>query len=112
MVCLPRCEWKHANNSFLVHGYYNYHHLILTVCDGQLKLGVPEYIIHRKQKQQKVLGFRNFCRLRRPDLRLRKKKRMTERHSDTGAEMSADRKTAQIYREKYNQMECGNAKYR
>ena len=40
MVCLPRCEWKHANNSFLVHGYYNYHHLILTVCDGQLKLGV------------------------------------------------------------------------
>ena len=21
MVCLPRCEWKHANNSFLVHGY-------------------------------------------------------------------------------------------
>ena len=41
MVCLPRCEWKHANNSFLVHGYYNYHHLILTVCDGQLKLGVP-----------------------------------------------------------------------
>ena len=37
---------------------------------------------------------------------------MTERHSDTGAEMSAGRKTAQIYKEKYNQMECGNAKYR
>ena len=38
MVCLPRCEWRHANNSFLIHGYYNYHHLILTVRDDRLKL--------------------------------------------------------------------------
>ena len=29
MVCLPRCEWKHANNSFLVHGYYNYHNVMI-----------------------------------------------------------------------------------
>lgn len=112
MVCLPRCEWKHANNSFLVHGYYNYHHLILTVCDGQLKLGVPGVYHPQEAKAAESFGFPEFLPFERPDLRLRKKKRMTERHSDTGAEMSADRKTAQIYKEKYNQMECGNAKYR
>ena len=26
---LARGEWKLANNSFLLHGYYNYHHLLL-----------------------------------------------------------------------------------
>ena len=70
-------------------------------------------VFAQEAKAAESFGFSGISAvLRRPDLRLRKKKRMTERHSDTGAEMSADRKTAQIYKEKYNQMECGNAKYR
>lgn len=60
MVCLPRCEWKHANNSFLVHGYYNYHHLILTVCDGQLKLGVPGVCHPQEAKAAESFGFPEF----------------------------------------------------
>ena len=60
MVCLPRCEWKHANNSFLVHGYYNYHHLILTVCDGQLKLGVPGVYHPQEAKAAESFGFPEF----------------------------------------------------
>ena len=60
MVCLPRCEWRHANNSFLIHGYYNYHHLILTVRDDRLKLGVPG-VYHEKEAQAAgVFGFGKF----------------------------------------------------
>ena len=60
MVCLPRCEWKHANNSVLVHGYYNYHHLILTVCDGQLKLGVPGIYHPQEARAAQSFGFSEF----------------------------------------------------
>ena len=60
MVCLPRCEWKHANNSFLVHGYYNYHHLILTACDGQLKLGVPGIYHPQEARAAQSFGFPEF----------------------------------------------------
>ena len=60
MVCLPRCEWKHANNSFLVHGYYNYHHLILTVRGGQLKLGVPGVYHPQEARAAESFGFPEF----------------------------------------------------
>ncbi len=112
MVCLPRCEWKHANNSFLVHGYYNYHHLILTVCDGQLKLGVPGVYHPQEAKAAESFGFPEFLPFEETGLALTEEETNDRENSDTGAEISADRKTAQIYKEKYNQMECGNAKYR
>ena len=38
---LPRCEWKLANNSFLLHGCYNYRHLAFLEYKDQLWLGVP-----------------------------------------------------------------------
>lgn len=70
MVCLPRCEWKHANNSFLVHGYYNYHHLILTVGDGQLKLGVPGVYYPQEAKVAESFGFPEFIPVTEMDLEL------------------------------------------
>lgn len=70
MVCLPRCEWKHANNSFLVHGYYNYHHLILTVRDGQLKLGVPGVYYPQEAKAAESFGFSEFLPIGELDLEL------------------------------------------
>ncbi len=54
----------------MIHGYYNYHHLILTVRDDRLKLGVPECIIRRKKKPQKALDFRNFIPAEELDLKL------------------------------------------
>ena len=45
---LPRCEWKLANNNFLLHGYYNYRHLVLIDEGNQLKLGVPG-IYHERE---------------------------------------------------------------
>ena len=54
---LPRCEWRVANNSFLLHGYYNYHYLILLEEENQMWLGVPG-IYHRKEaKAAEVFGF-------------------------------------------------------
>ena len=41
LSCLPRKEWRLANNSFLLHGYYNYHHLLSIEEDGKRWLGVP-----------------------------------------------------------------------
>lgn len=70
MVCLPRCEWRHANNSFLIHGYYNYHHLILTVRDDRLKLGVPGVYHPQEEKAAESFGFPEFIPAEEQDLKL------------------------------------------
>ena len=70
MVCLPRCEWRHANNSFLIHGYYNYHHLILTVRDDRLKLGVPGVYHPQEEKAAESFGFPEFISAEELDLKL------------------------------------------
>lgn len=58
---LPRCEWKLANNNFLLHGYYNYRHLVLIDEGNQLKLGVPGiYPEIGKQERRQHLDFRNL----------------------------------------------------
>lgn len=70
MVCLSRCEWRHANNSFLIHGYYNYHHLILTVRDDRLKLGVPGVYHPQEEKAAESFGFPEFIPAEELDLKL------------------------------------------
>ena len=70
IVCLPRCEWRHANNSFLIHGYYNYHHLILTVRDDRLKLGVPGVYHPQEEKAAESFGFPEFIPAEELDLKL------------------------------------------
>lgn len=57
---LPKCEWKLANNKFLIHGYYNFHHLLLIDNGNNLKLGVPG-IYHIKEAEcAKIFGFEEF----------------------------------------------------
>ena len=57
---LPRKEWRIANNSFLLHGYYNYHHLLWIEEEGNLYIGVPG-IYHEKELQAaKAFGFQQF----------------------------------------------------
>lgn len=59
---LKRCEWRLANNSFLLHGYYNYHHLLLIQEEDQCWLGVPG-IYHPKEAQAaEAFGFPRFIR--------------------------------------------------
>lgn len=60
---LPRKEWKLANNNFLLHGYYNYHHLLYIEDGDKIWIGVPG-IYHEKEKAAaNAFGFTEFQRL-------------------------------------------------
>lgn len=65
---LPRCEWKWSNNSFLLHGYYNYHHLVLLDDGERLRLGVPGIYHPQEAKAAGAFGFSEFVPIR--DIRI------------------------------------------
>lgn len=60
IASLKRCEWRLANNSFLLHGYYNYHHLILIEEGEQSFLGVPGIYHEREARAAEAFGFPQF----------------------------------------------------
>ena len=67
---LPRREWRLANNSFLLHGFYNYHHLLYIEEDDKVWIGVPG-IYHEKEKAAaNAFGFSEFQRLTDMELEL------------------------------------------
>lgn len=66
LACLPNKYWVLGNNSFLLHGYYNYRYLLFAKvenCNRELvgyKLGVPG-IYHRNEKlMASMFGFNEF----------------------------------------------------
>lgn len=60
---LPKKEWKIANNSFLLHGFYNYHHLLYIEDGDEVWIGVPG-IYHKKEEEAaNAFGFTSFQRL-------------------------------------------------
>lgn len=61
---LPRCEWKLSNNSFLLHGYNNYHHLVLLDDGERLRLGVPGIYHPQEAKAAEAFGFAEFVPIR------------------------------------------------
>lgn len=60
IALLPRCEWRLANNSFLLHGYYNYHHLMLIEDGDELWIGVPGIYHRREARAAEAFGFSRF----------------------------------------------------
>lgn len=60
MSDLPRCYWHLANNSFLLHGYHNYSHLLLIEDDGHYWLGVPGVYDSREARAARLFGFPQF----------------------------------------------------
>lgn len=60
MSVLPRCYWHLANNSFLLHGYHNYSHLLLVEKDGHYWLGVPGIYDSREARAARLFGFPQF----------------------------------------------------
>ncbi len=59
---LPRREWRLANNSFLLHGFYNYHHLLYIKEDENCWLGVPGIYHEKEAAAAKAFGFPQFHR--------------------------------------------------
>ena len=62
---LPRENWVYGNNSFLLHGYYNYRHLILARLEnpnGQPRylLGVPGHYFSNEKNMASMFGFPHF----------------------------------------------------
>ncbi len=60
LTCLPRHYWNLANNSFLLHGYYNYNHLLLVEEDGHYWLGVPGIYDPKEAHAAELFGFSKF----------------------------------------------------
>ena len=60
LTLLPRRDWGLSNNSFLLHGCHNYHHLILAEEGHQLFLGVPGIYDQREARAAELFGFPLF----------------------------------------------------
>lgn len=69
---LPVDAWVLSNNSFLMHGYYCYNHLIFARIRDRYEtkyiLGVPGIYYSREQFMAKMFGFENFKSIRRREL--------------------------------------------
>ena len=63
---LPRENWNYGNNSFLMHGYYNYRYLILARIGDETKgrtryiLGVPGNYYSNEKYMASMFGFPHF----------------------------------------------------
>ena len=67
---LPRENWVYGNNSFLLHGYYNYRHLILARLEnpeGEIRylLGVPGHYFSNEKNLASMFGFPHFVLARK-----------------------------------------------
>lgn len=60
----PRCEWRLVNNPFLMHGYRNYHYLVLLKEEGKTILGVPGIYAKQEEQAARAFGFTMFRRAR------------------------------------------------
>lgn len=59
---LPKPLWRLANNSFLLHGCHNYHHLLLLEENGHQWLGIPGIYSPREANAAELFGFPQFTR--------------------------------------------------
>lgn len=61
---LPRRYWYLGNNSFLLHGFFNYRYLLFgeRMCEGEkeLFLGVPGVFQHQEKVMAAIFGFPQF----------------------------------------------------
>ena len=62
---LPRENWVYGNNSFLLHGYYNYRYLILARLENKngrprYLIGIPGHYYSNEKYMATMFGFANF----------------------------------------------------
>ncbi len=67
---LPREIWVYGNNSFLLHGFYNYRHLILAKLNDpegtpRYLLGVPGHYFSNEKYMASMFGFPHFVLARK-----------------------------------------------
>lgn len=74
---LARREWRLANNSFLLHGFYNYHHLLYIEEGDNYWLGVPGVYHEKERTAARAFGFPQFHRITDADVELSPEERNT-----------------------------------
>lgn len=57
---LPASCWRLGNNSFVLHGYYNYRHLLYASDGGKCYIGVPGQFHRKDQYLARQFGFPRF----------------------------------------------------
>lgn len=58
---LPKCYWYLGNNSFLLHGFFNYHYLVVgRTGDDRWFLGVPGIYQRQERVMAAIFGFSEF----------------------------------------------------
>lgn len=71
---LPKELWAMSNNSFLLHGYYCYHHIIFAKkkesCGCSYLLGIPGIYHNREQFMARMFGFDSFKTIRKREARM------------------------------------------
>ena len=61
---LPKCYWYLGNNSFLLHGFFNYRHLLFgRLPDGKWFIGVPGIYARQERVMASVFGFPRFMHI-------------------------------------------------
>ena len=75
LVRLPRREWRLANNNFLLHGFYNYHHLLWIEEGEELYIGVPGVNHARELQAAKAFGFTQFRKMENEEVELSEEER-------------------------------------
>lgn len=75
LCLLPKKYWFLANNSFLLHGYHNYNHLLLVEEDGHYWLGVPGIYDSHEARAASLFGFPQFTRSYTEALQLEEEER-------------------------------------
>lgn len=69
VVLRERC-YQMTHNSFLLHGYYNYRHLLLlrqeTAGQAKYYIGVPGNFYEREKQVARMFGFESFEGAREP----------------------------------------------
>lgn len=61
---LPKNYWYLGNNSFLLHGFFNYHHLLFgRLPEGKWFIGVPGIYARQERVMASVFGFPEFMHI-------------------------------------------------
>ncbi len=73
MSRIPRDKWGLGNNSFLLHGFYQYGHILLLrrqeEAEVRYQIGVPGVYNEREQMMATMFGFQEFKVIKGPDMR-------------------------------------------
>ena len=91
---LPKKNWHLCSNSFLIHGFFNYHYLVLKRVGGKeqekLSLGVPGMYAKAERAMALLFGFPEFEAMQEPKGSTEPKEKLAEESARIQQKIPAD----------------------